>query len=147
MQAKNEMEAIKALSERVPKRIITNGKRNTYYLIGRQNANPSGPANAGQTVLFVSNAEIYQQCNPTYFIVNMNGECSKHNIGIVSGVQKEILTYSNGTYDYIFLYSPNYHDNYFVDVIVNYNITLDLQEMTSSEFSTYVANMTKLSKA
>ena len=53
MQAKSEMEAIKALSERVPKRIIKNGTRNMYYLIGKQNANPTNASNSGQLVLLL----------------------------------------------------------------------------------------------
>lgn len=146
MQAKKEMEAIKALSERVPKRIITNGKRNTYYLIGKQNATYSGGSSAGQLVLFVSSISIYQDCIPAYFIVNSYGECSKHSIVEESGVLKKIMAYTDDTHDYIFLYAPNYHDNFYVDLVSSYNFNLDVEAMTADEFNTYVANMTKLSE-
>ena len=146
MQAKNEMEAIKALSERVPKRIITSGERNMYYLIGMQNANPTGIGNAGQLVLFISNIANYNDCIPAFAIVNRDGEAQKHSLVTQTGDLKKILVYTDNTQDYIFLYAPNYHDNFWVDVVVNYNITVDVQEMTASEFNTYVANMTKLSE-
>ena len=151
MQAKNEMEAIKNLNGKInnieSKRIIANGKRNTYYLIGKQNTTYSGWGSAGQLTLFVSSISIYQNCIPAYFVVNSNGDCSKHSIVEESGVLKKIMTYTDNTYDYVFLYAPNYHDNFHVDLVSSYHFTLDVEEMTADEFNAYVASMTKLSEA
>lgn len=147
MVVKNEMEAIKNLSERVPKRIIPDGQRNKYYLVGNQLANPTGSGTAGQLVLFVSNAGTYDDNIPALYLVDKNGNCSKFAFATEKRTQKKIMTYTNNTRDYIFLYAPDYHDNFCVDLIVKYNITLNIQEMTADEFNTYVANMTKLSEA
>lgn len=151
MQAKNEMEAIKALNEKVnnieSKRIIANGKRNTYYLIARQNASYSGESSAGQLVLFINNLGEYQQSIPGYFMINADGQCFKHCIGVETKSIKSIITYTDNTYNYIFLYAKNYHDNFFVDLVASYNVILDVEAMTADEFNTYVANMTKISEA
>lgn len=147
MVVKNEMDAIKNLSERVPKRIIPDGQRNKYYLVGNQLANPAGSGNTGQLVLFVSNAGTYDDNIPALYLVDRDGNCSKFAFATGVRTQKKIMTYTNNTRDYIFLYAPDYHDNFWVDLIVKYNITLNIQEMTADEFNTYVANMTKLSEA
>ena len=148
---KKILEKIKNLNSRLKtiedKTIIKNGKRERFYLIGKQNANSTGPGNAGQLTLFVNNIGIYQNCIPAYFMVNRNGECFKHSIGTESGALKQIITYTNNTYNYIFLYAPNYHDNYFVDVVANYNVTLDIQEMTSEDFNSFITGMEKISQA
>lgn len=44
------------------------------------------------------------------------------------------------------MYAPNYHDNYFVDVVANYNVTLDIQEMTSEDFNSFITGMEKYHK-
>lgn len=129
------------------KRIIANGKKNTYYLIGTQFSNPTGPVNAGQLVLFVSNAGVYNANIPALYLVDRDGNCSKFAFATEEGTQKKIMVYTNNTRDYIFLQAPDYHDNFFVDVLVDYNITFAVQEMTADEFNTYVASMTKLSEA
>ena len=151
MQAKQEMEAIKNLNGKInnieSKRIIANGKRNTYYLIGRQNASYSGGSSAGQLVLFINNLGEYQQSIPGYFMINADGQCFKHSIGVETKSIKSIITYTDNTYNYIFLYAPNYHDNFYVDLVSSYNFNLDVEAMTADEFNTYVANMTKISEA
>lgn len=147
---KNILDKIKNLNSRLlnieDKRIIS-GKRNTFYLIGRQNTSSTGPGNAGQLTLFVDNIGIYQNCIPAYYMINREGKCTKHTIGTESGVLKEIITYTDNTYNYIFLYAPNYHDNFHVDLVSSYNITLDVQEMTSEEFNSFISGMTKVSQA
>lgn len=151
MQAKNEMEAIKSLNNKInnieSKRIIANGQRNKYYFIGTQFSNPTGLGSTGQLVLFVSNVGVYNANIPALYLVDRDGNCSKFAFATEEGTQKKIMVYTNNTRDYIFLQAPDYHDNFFVDVLVDYNITFAVQEMTADEFNTYVASMTKLSEA
>ena len=130
--------------ELLDKKIIKNGKRNTYYLIGKQYVITTGPGNAGQLVLFISNMATYNDCVPAYVSINRHGDAEISKLATTTQSLKNILVYTDDTYDYIFLYSKNYHDNFFVELISNYNVTIDVQEMTASEFSNYVANMTKI---
>lgn len=127
------------------KRIIKNGTRNMYYLIGKQNANPTNASNSGQLVLFVSNVGSYNSNIPGIFTVSNTGIVNRSTFGAEPPDLKEVLVYTDNTYDYIFLHSPNYHDNFWVDVIVDNGITLDVQEMTEEEFNTYITGMTRIS--
>ena len=144
---KTILNKLKDIDKRVNKRIIKKGKRNTYYLIGIKNAEYSGGSSAGTLVLFVNNLGEYQQSIPGYLMVNANGQCFKHSIGVETKTIKSIICYTDNNNDYIFLYAKNYHDNYYVDLVSSYNFTLDVEEMTADEFNAYVANMTKLSEA
>lgn len=126
------------------KRIIKNGTRNMYYLIGKQNANPTNASNSGQLVLFVSNVGSYNSNIPGIFTVSNTGIVNRSTFGAEPPDLKEVLVYTDNTYDYIFLHSPNYHDNFWVDVIVDNGITFNLQAMTESNFNTYVNSMTKI---
>ena len=138
----------KILNEKIAeldKRII-NGTRNKVYLVGKQNANPTGTANSGQLALFISNLGDYNESVPCFFAINKDGEVERTVLATVPSSTKKVYVYTDNEYDYIFLHAPNYHDNFFVDVLVNCNVTLDLQEMTVDEFNTYVANMTKVTE-
>lgn len=127
-------------------RIIKKGKRNTYYLIGKQYIIVTGPASAGQLVLFISNMATYSDCIPAFVSINRDGNAQISKLATTTQRLKNILIYTDGTYDYIFLYAPNYHDNFSVELISNYNVTIDVQEMTESEFNNYVASMTKITE-
>lgn len=136
----------KIKSEILDKKIIKKGKRNTYYLIGKQYANPANTASAGQLVLFINNMATYNDCVPTYVSINKDGEAEISKLATTKQTLKNILVYTDVNYDYIFLYAPNYHDNFSVELISNYNVTIDVQEMTESEFNSYVASMTKITE-
>ena len=127
-------------------KIITNGTRNKVYLIGKQNASPTGASTSGQLALFVSNLGDYNESVPAFFAINKDGEVERTVLATVPSSAKKVYVYTDDEYDYIFLYAPNYHDNFFVDVLVNYNVTLDLQEMTVDEFNTYITSMTKVAE-
>ena len=136
----------KIKSEILDKKIIKNGKRNTYYLIGKQQATSSGASVAGQLVLFISNMTTYNDCVPGFISINKDGNAQVSKLATTTQSLKKILVYTDVNYDYIFLYAPNYHDNFSVELISNYNVTIDVQEMTASEFNNYVASMTKITE-
>ena len=136
----------KIKSEILDKKIIKKGKRNTYYLIGKQYANPTNAARAGQLVLFINNMATYNDCVPAYVSINRDGDAEISKLATTKQSLKNILVYTDVNYDYIFLYAPNYHDNFSVELISNYNVTIDVQEMTESEFNNYVTNMTKITE-
>lgn len=136
----------KIKSEILDKKIIKKGKRNTYYLIGKQHANPTNVATAGQLVLFINNMATYNDCVPAYASINRDGDAEISKLATTKQTLKNILVYTDVNYDYIFLYAPNYHDNFSVELISNYNVTIDVQEMTESEFNSYVASMTKITE-
>ena len=132
--------------ELLDKKIIKNGKRNTYYLIGKQYVIATSPGNAGQLVLFINNMATYNDCVPAYVSINRDGDAEISKLATTKQSLKNILVYTDVNYDYIFLYAPNYHDNFSVELISNYNVTIDVQEMTESEFNNYVTNMTKITE-
>ena len=136
----------KIKSEILDKKIIKNGKRNTYYLIGKQYVIATGPGNAGQLVLFINNMATYNDCVPAFVSINRDGDAEISKLATTTQQLKKILVYTDVNYDYIFLYTPNYHDNFSVELISNYNVTIDVQEMTKSEFNNYVASMTKITE-
>ena len=136
----------KIKSEILDKKIIKKGKRNTYYLIGKQHANPTSAARAGQLVLFINNMATYNDSVPAFVSINRNGDAEISKLATTKESLKHILVYTDVNYNYIFLYAPNYHDNFSVELISNYNVTLDVQEMTKSEFNNYVASMTKITE-
>lgn len=148
---RNILNSIKNLNGRLNnienKRIIANGQRNKYYFIGTQVSNPTGAGSTGQLVVFVSNAGVYNENIPALYLVDRDGNCSKFAFTTEEGTQKKIMVYTNGSRDYIFLQIPDYHDNFWVDVVVSYNITFDVKKLTEAEFNTYVSGMTKLSEA
>lgn len=127
-------------------RIIKNGKRNTYYLIGKQYIIVTGPASAGQLVLFINNMATYTDCVPAFVSINKDGDTEINKLATTTQLLKNILVYKDVNYYYIFLYAPNFHDNFSVELISNYNVTIDVQEMTESEFNSYVASMTKITE-
>ena len=136
----------KIKSEILDKKIIKKGKRNTYYLIGKQNTNPSNVTSAGQLVLFINNMATYNDSVPAFVSINRDGNAQISKLATTKQSLKNILVYTDVNYDYIFLYAPNYHDNFSVELISNYNVTIDVQEMTKSEFNSYVASMTKITE-
>lgn len=115
-------------------------------MIGKQHANPTGPGNAGQLVLFINNMATYSDCVPAFVSINKDGDTEINKLATTTQLLKNILVYKDVNYYYIFLYAPNYHDNFSVELISNYNVTIDVQEMTESEFNNYVANMTKITE-
>ena len=58
-------------------------------------------------------------------------------------------TYSDGTYLYVFIYAPNYNDNWYVEILSKYNIYGGLSwiSYSYSEFQDYVKDMTLVSSA
>lgn len=132
--------------ELLDKKIIKKGKRNTYYLIGKTYVVSTNPASAGQLVLFINNMATYNDCVPAYVSINRNGDAEISTLATTTQSLKKILVYKDINYYHIFLYAPNYHDNFSVELISNYNVTIDVQEMTESEFNSYVASMTKITE-
>lgn len=132
--------------ELLDKKIIKKGKRNTYYLIGKTYVVSTNPASAGQLVLFINNMATYNDCVPAYVSINRNGDAEISTLATTTQSLKKILVYKDINYYHIFLYAPNYHDNFSVELISNYNVTIDVQEMTESEFNNYVASMTKITE-
>lgn len=65
----------------------------------------------------------------------------------LSGYKKVIYVYTDNTYDYIFIYSPNYNDNWYVDVLTAYNVSLSWTKYTSTEFQNFIADKTLVSQS
>ena len=126
------------------------GERNKVYLLGRMYANPTSGGSAGQLVLYISNMQEYGGI-AGFANINSSGRVVISTIvpWTLSSFKKIFYVYSDGTYLYVFIYAPNYNDNWYVEILSKYNIYGGLSwiSYSYSEFQDYVKDMTLVSSA
>lgn len=125
------------------------GTRNTYYLIGKMKANASTAEIVGHLSLFFSNLDYYDKGIAGFSNVTGQGVAGLASIvpWTFSSYKKIIYVYSDNTYLYVFVYSPNYNDNWYTEVLTSRNFTFMWQGYSSSDFNSFIANMTLVSQA
>ena len=125
------------------------GIRNTYYLIGKMKANASTAETVGHLSLFFSNLDYYDKAIAGFSNVTGQGIAGLASIvpWTFSSYKKIIYVYSDNTYLYVFVYSPNYNDGWYTEVLTSRNFTLMWQDYSSSDFNSFIANMTLVSQA
>ena len=125
------------------------GTRNTYYLIGTMKANASTAETVGHLSLFFSNLDYYDKGIAGFSNVTGQGVAGLASIvpWTFSSYKKIIYVYSDNTYLYVFVYSPNYNDGWYTEVLTSRNFTFMWQGYSSSDFNSFIANMTLVSQA
>lgn len=124
-------------------RVRYSGTRNKYYLIGTGKLNNA----YGQLTFFCSNADDYTNSAPAFFSVDATGKSycklviDKGN----SSYRKKLYVYKDNTNYYIVLESPNYSDEWFIDILVATRIDVSFIEMTPDEFNSFKSNKTLIS--
>lgn len=122
------------------------GLRNKYYLIGTWDATPGYQ----QLTMFVSNLDYYDSAIAGFVNIDRNNKIAIAPVVSwnLSSYKKKIYIYKSGNYNYIFVYSPNYNDEWYIEII-RYNRLRSLlwREFTEAEFQEYVKNMTLVSNA
>ena len=122
------------------------GTRNKYYLIGTWAATPTYQ----QLTMFVSNLDYYDSAISGFINIDRNNKIVISPIvpWNLSSYKKNIYIYKSGNYNYIFLYSPNYNDEWYMEIIRTNRISSLLwREFTKTEFQEYVKDMTLVSSA
>lgn len=122
------------------------GLRNKYYLIGTWSTTPGYQ----QLTMFVSNLDYYDSAISGFINIDRNNKIVISPIVSwdLSSYKKKIYIYKSGNYDYIFLYSPNYNDEWYMEIIRSNRISSLLwREFTETEFQNYVKDMTLVSSA
>lgn len=126
------------------------GYRNNYYYIGKQNHCVGGGSKvAGQLVLYVSNMDFYDVSVAGFVNIDKLGAISTLLFGnnTLSDYKKVIYVYTDGEYDYVFIYAPNYNDNWYVDVLTAYNFNLAWVRYTANDFQNFIADKTLVSQS
>ena len=123
---------------------VTYGYRNLYYYIGKLNKITSGYSNVSCLVLYFSNWENYNQAVPAIVTITKNrtlitrlgdGESNSNN-------WKSIYVYEDTDYYWVFVKAPNYHDNWYYEIIEERNVS-DIQKdyrMTETDFNTFISS-------
>lgn len=122
------------------------GLRNRYYLIGTWTATPTYQ----QLTMFVSNLDYYDSAIAGFINIDRNNKIVISPIvpWNLSSYKKNIYIYKSGNYNYIFLYSPSYNDEWYMEIIrSNRMSSLLWREFTETEFQNYVKDMTLVSSA
>lgn len=122
------------------------GTRSKYYLIGTWAATPTYQ----QLSMFISNIDFYDSAIAGFVNIDRNNKIVISPIvpWTLSSYKKRIHIYKDGSYNYIFLYSPNYNDEWYMEIIrSNRMSSLLWREFTDNEFQDYVRNMTLVSSA
>lgn len=122
------------------------GLRSRYYLIGTWSTTPGYQ----QLTMFVSNLDYYDSAIAGFINIDRNNKIAISPIASwdLSKYRKKIYIYKSGNYDYIFLYSPNYNDEWYMEIIRrNRMSSLLWREFTETEFQNYVKDMTLVSSA
>ena len=100
--------------------------------------------------MFVSNLDYYDSAISGFINIDRNNKIVISPIVSwdLSSYKKKIYIYKSGNYDYIFLYSPNYNDEWYMEIIRSNRISSLLwREFTETEFQNYVKDMTLVSSA
>lgn len=122
------------------------GLRNKYYLIGTWAATPSYQ----QLTMFVSNLDYYDSAIAGFVNIDRTNKIVISPIvpWNLSSYKKNIYIYKSGNYNYIFLRSPNYNDDWYIEIIRHNRLSSLLwREFTEAEFQEYVKDMTLVSSA
>ena len=122
------------------------GLRNRYYLIGTWTVTPTYQ----QLTMFVSNLDYYDSAISGFINIDRNNKIVISPIvpWNLSSYKKNIYIYKSGNYNYIFLYSPDYNDEWYMEIISkNRMSSLLWREFTKTEFQNYVKDMTLVSSA
>lgn len=122
------------------------GLRSKYYLIGTWTTTPTYQ----QLTMFVSNLDYYDSAIPGFINIDRNNKIVISPIvpWNLSSYKKNIYIYKSGNYNYIFLRSPNYNDDWYIEIIRHNRISSLLwREFTETEFQDYVKDMTLVSSA
>lgn len=126
------------------------GYRNNYYYIGKQKHWVGGGSEfAGQLVLYVSNMDFYDLSMAGFVNINKLGTVSTSTIvpATLSNYKKIIYVYTDNEYDYVFIYAPNYNDNWYVDVLTAYNFSLAWVRYTENDFQNFIADKSLVSQS
>lgn len=125
------------------------GMRNRYYLIGTQVHNGKDSSSAGQLTMFISNTDYYDSGIAGFANVDKSGKVVVATIvpWSLSSYKKILYVYTDNNKDYIFLYSPNYNDNWFIEILVSANVTISWQGYTKEEFENLISGKTLISKS
>lgn len=122
------------------------GLRRKYYLIGTWTTTPTYQ----QLTIFVSNLDYYDSAIPGFINIDRNNKIAISPIvpWNLSSYKKNIYIYKSGNYNYIFLRSPDYNDDWYIEIIRHNRISSLLwREFTETEFQDYVKDMTLVSSA
>ncbi len=123
------------------------GSRNKYYLIGLWSSTPGYQ----QLTMFMSNLDYYDSAIAGFVNIDRNNKIIISPIvpWDLSKYKKNIYIYkAEDGYNYIFIYSPNYNDEWYMKIL-NHNRMRSLlwREFTETEFQNYVKDMILVSSA
>lgn len=122
------------------------GLRRKYYLIGTWTTTPTYQ----QLTMFVSNLDYYDSAIPGFINIDRTNKIVISPIvpWNLSSYKKNIYIYKSGNYNYIFLRSPDYNDDWYIEIIRHNRLrNLLWREFTEAEFQEYVKDMTLVSSA
>lgn len=126
------------------------GERNKYYYIGKQKHYVDGGSSiAGQLVLFISNMYEYSNCVAGFANISNDGTVITSTIvPWTSTMYKKIFyVYTDGKYDYVYIYAPNYNDNWSIEVLVKYNFDLQWKSYSEAEFNNLISDKTLVAQS